>query len=202
MMQRSRRLMEIAQNKLPLVVILQAWILPPENMLPEIEELRVMAWQAMLSGAETLSFFEYNQEIWKKTPGFHNKFRNLMAELTAFSSRHRDDDVVSVMDEDGVLTSTLTSVSGRRYRIEVNTRRKAVRDLAAMEVRTTLLSTVSDVYACDECQITAPNCCASLDCCNRQRCFSVTKFRVDTPACPGTHRQLRRLQRRCRRLCR
>jgi hypothetical protein len=56
MVHRSRKLMKIAQRELPLVVILQTWILPPENKLPEIDELRVMAYQAMLSGAETVSF--------------------------------------------------------------------------------------------------------------------------------------------------
>ena len=82
MIQRSRRMMEIAQRELPLVVILQAWLLPPDGKLPTISELRVMAYQAMLSGAETVSFFEYNEEIWAKTPGFKERFRELMKEVT------------------------------------------------------------------------------------------------------------------------
>jgi len=139
MIQRSRKLMKTADRDLPLVVILQAWILQPDNKLPEIDELRVMAWQAMLSGAEVVSFFEYNLEIWQKTPGFTNQFKKLMAELTAFSRKYRDRQVVSTMSKSGVLTSVLTSHTGERHRVEVNTRRTDSLTLAALEVRTTVL---------------------------------------------------------------
>jgi hypothetical protein len=87
MILRSRELMRIAGRQLPLVVILQTWVLPPESKLPEMAELRVMAWQAMLAGAETLSFFDYNPEVWSQTPGFHDQFAELMQELTSVRDR-------------------------------------------------------------------------------------------------------------------
>jgi hypothetical protein len=135
MIQRSRRLMQIAERELPLVVILQAWLLPPDGTLPEIEELRVMAWQAMLSGAETLSFFEYNREIWDRTPGFHEQFVLLMAELTDLSERHKSATVVTEISVNGLLTSTLSSPTGNLTRIVVNTRRHAVGTMQPLEIR-------------------------------------------------------------------
>lgn len=137
MVHRSRKLMKIAQRELPLVVILQTWILPPENKLPEIDELRVMAYQAMLSGAETVSFFDYNTDVWKQTPGFEVGFRDLMAELTTFSRKHRDDIATSSIRDDGIVTATLISSAGTRTQVDVNTRRKAVGTMTALEVRTT-----------------------------------------------------------------
>lgn len=137
MTQRSRKLMKIAGRKLPLVVILQTWVLPPQNKLPEINELRVMAWQAMLSGAETISFFDYNVEVWKKTPQFETAFRELMGELTAFSNLHKNDTVVTSMNTDGILTSTLSLPFGRQTKIQINTRRKANNKMQPLEVRIT-----------------------------------------------------------------
>lgn len=139
MIQRSHRLMQIADRELPLVVILQAWLLPPDGNLPEINELRVMAWQAMLSGAETLSFFEYNLEVWKTAPGFHEQFELLMAELASLSRRYRHSSVQTRMAENGILTSTLVSPCGSRARIMVNTRRHAVGTLQPLEIRETTL---------------------------------------------------------------
>ncbi len=137
MIQRSRKMMKIAQRELPLVVILQAWLLPPDGRLPEIEELRVMAWQAMLSGAETVSFFEYNLDVWNETPEFHEQFRQLVAELTALSLRYRTCSVETEMREDGILNSTLTSPSGLMTQIEINTRRHSVGFLKPLGIRET-----------------------------------------------------------------
>lgn len=135
MIQRTQRMMELADRRLPLVVILQTWILPPENKLPGIAELRVMTYQAMLSGAETVSFFDYNVEVWKQTPGFESGFQTLMREVTTFSRTFRDHEVASVMSADGVLTSILTAPSGQITRLIVNTRREAVGDLPPLAVR-------------------------------------------------------------------
>lgn len=143
MMRRTRRLMDLAGRELPLVVILQTWILPPENKLPEIPELRVMAYQAMLSGAETVSFFDHNPEVWRQTPGFEQGFRNLLKEVTAFAHRYRDWSVESEITGSGVLTSTLTSPTGSQIRLQVNTQRTAVNDLAGLEIRQTVVHTTS-----------------------------------------------------------
>ncbi|MEO2013816.1 MAG: hypothetical protein ABGZ53_05540 [Fuerstiella sp.] len=139
MIQRSRKMMQIAERELPLVVILQTWLLPPNGKLPEIEELRVMAWQAMLSGAETVSFFEYNLDVWNETPEFHEQFRQLVAELTALSLRYRTCSVETEMREDGILHSTLTSPSGLMTQIEINTRRHSVGFLKPLEIRETMI---------------------------------------------------------------
>lgn len=51
MMRRTEKLMQLAGRRPPLVVILQAWVLPEQKKMPEISELRVMAYQALLGGA-------------------------------------------------------------------------------------------------------------------------------------------------------
>lgn len=159
MIQRSRRLMKIAERELPLVVILQAWQLPPNGTLPEIAELRVMAWQAMLSGAETVSFFEYNLDIWNETPGFYKQFRQLMVELTGLSHRYRQHSVETEMREDGILHSTLTSPRGLVTRIEVNTRRFSVEGFQPLEIRET---TLRSPHSCPQHQISRHVVCRPL----------------------------------------
>lgn len=135
MMRRTQRPMELAGRNLPLVVILQTWILPPKNQLPEIAELRVMTYLAMLSGAETVSFFDHNPEVWRQKEGFESGFRDLMREVTEFARRYKDWDVETVINADSVLTSVLTSPSGQRHQVTINTQRTAVQNLAALEIR-------------------------------------------------------------------
>lgn len=135
MIRRTQRPMELAGRSLPLVVILQTWILPPKNQLPDIDELRVMTYQAMLSGSETVSFFDHNPEVWQQKEGFNSGFRDLMHDVTAFARRYRDWDVETVMSGESVLTSILTSRSGQRHRVTINTQRTAVQGLAALEIR-------------------------------------------------------------------
>ena len=141
--QRSRKLMKMADRELPLVVILQTWVLPPKNKLPEINELRVMAWQAMLSGAETVSFFDFNAEIWSQTPGFAEGFRTLMKELTGLSQQYRDHVIETTITADGILKSTLTSSTGHTTRIEINTQRHAVSGFEPLEIKEIDLSSQS-----------------------------------------------------------
>ncbi|MGD9857038.1 MAG: hypothetical protein AB7U20_18980 [Planctomycetaceae bacterium] len=134
MMARSREVMKIAERELPLVVILQTWVLPPRSALPEIAELRVMAWQALLGGAETISFFDYNQEIWSQSPGFHDRFVELMHELTSASHRLRDATIESALDEHGIVSARVAWPSGRTHIIRVNTNRTSVSGLEPLAI--------------------------------------------------------------------
>lgn len=169
MIQRSHRLMKIANRDLPLVVILQSWILPPKNELPTIDELRVMAYQAMLSGAETLSFFEYNLDVWSKTPDFHDRFGDLMQELTQLSRRFVNAEIETRMSNDGILTSLLHDSTGAQTIIRVNTRRHRVGDLAPLEVhQARVLSTHWLVHDRTGCRQNLRSCC-------RRSCFRSRK---------------------------
>ena len=134
MMLRSREMMKIAERELPLLVILQAWVLPPKSKLPEIDELRVMAYQAMIGGAEVLSFFEYKEEVWAETPGFHDEFRELMGELTQFSDRMKDATITSSMNADGILRAVARWPCGRTQTILVNTNRTPAAGLASLAI--------------------------------------------------------------------
>ena len=134
MMQRSRALMKKADRELRLLVILQAWTLPPKSELPTIDELRVMAYQAMLGGAETVSFYHYRPEEWAETAGFHQQFAQLMKELTDLSRQFANATIESTLAENGILKSVLTSPSGEITTIRVNTRRTRVDDLSPLMV--------------------------------------------------------------------
>lgn len=133
-MLRSRRLMELAGHDLPQVVILQTWVLPENPKLPTIPELRVMAYVALLTGADTLSFFNYDPQVWRQTDGFQEGFSQLMRELTEFSRQHQDASVETRMSPQGVLTALLRPPQGEPVSIAVNTNRNAVDNLAALAV--------------------------------------------------------------------
>ena len=135
MLQRSKRAMRQAEVEIPHVVILQAWVLPPDDKLPTIDELRVMAYQAMLAGAETLSFFEYKPEVWQKTKNFTEGFQQLMLELRSLRQRLTGASIESTLHENGVLQATAQWPTGRTYTIRINTNRFDQDDLKGLEIR-------------------------------------------------------------------
>jgi hypothetical protein len=133
-MQRSRHIMQLAGRNLPQVVILQTWALPNDTKLPTIEELRVMAYQAMLVGADTLSFYNYDPPLWQQTPGFTEGFAELMRELTRFSHTYRPAAVESEMGTDGILKATIDLPGQAPILVTVNTNREQIGDLAPLAV--------------------------------------------------------------------
>ena len=122
-MLRSRHIMHLAGRDIPQLVILQTWVLPENPKLPTIGELRVMAYQAILTGAETVSFFSYDPELWEKTPGFTQGFRDLMRELTTWTRQYKGNNVETTMSPDGILRATIVTSDNRRVGIRVNTNR-------------------------------------------------------------------------------
>jgi len=72
-------------RRIPLTVILQAWSLGDDEQgvpqLPEIDQLRVMAYLAMFSGADTVSFFSFDPAVWDRKPGFREGFEGLLQEI-------------------------------------------------------------------------------------------------------------------------
>jgi hypothetical protein len=150
MMQRSKSLMAGVDRDLPLLVILQAWTLPPKSELPTIAELRVMAYQAMLGGATTLSFYHYRPEEWSQTPGFHEAFSELMNELTRLSERFADASIESTMTQTGILLAILTLPSNEMVEIRINTNRAAVDGLDALAVEQSTLRFAEGLGTCHE----------------------------------------------------
>jgi hypothetical protein len=122
-MLRSRHVMKLAGREIPQLVILQTWELPENPKLPTIGELRVMAYQAILTGAETVSFFSYEPEAWSKTPGFIDGFRDLMSELTTWTRRYKGQIAETSMSPDGVLQSTIAASDHQHVTIRINTNR-------------------------------------------------------------------------------
>jgi len=93
-----------------------------------------MAYQAILSGATTLSFYHYRPEEWAQTPGFHDAFVGLMKELTQFSRRFAAASVESTMTQSGILESIVTLPSHETIRIRVNTNRRVAEGLDALAI--------------------------------------------------------------------
>jgi hypothetical protein len=145
---RSRRIMQLAGRDLPQVVILQTWVLPENPQLPTIDELRVMAYSAMLAGAETLSFYNYDPQQWAKTPGFTAGFTGLMQELTEFSRQHGGQEVESRMSPQGVLTARILPPHGRPVTVVINTNRDTVDGLAALAVTVEVDGPAADARPC------------------------------------------------------
>jgi hypothetical protein len=141
---RSRRLMQMAGRDLPQIVILQTWVLPENPKLPTIPELRVMAYQAMVTGADTISFFNYDPAVWQKTPGFTEQFASLMHELTSFSQQYREASVETRMSDDGVLTATLLLPGRSPMFAVINTNRHEVLGLEPLQI---VLPTVQQSFA-------------------------------------------------------
>jgi hypothetical protein len=134
-MLRSRRIMELAKRPLPQVVILQTWMLPEEPKLPTIAELRVMAYSAMLGGADTISFYNYDPEQWEKAaPGFTAAFAELMRELTAFSNDYQGATVESQINLQGIISATIQPGNGDPVTVLVNTNREPAAGLEGLAV--------------------------------------------------------------------
>lgn len=83
--QKARTLIAQTGRRIPLTVILQAWSPGDDEegipQLPEIRQLRVMAYLAMFSGADTVSFFSYDPEVWDRKPGFREGFEGLLNDM-------------------------------------------------------------------------------------------------------------------------
>jgi hypothetical protein len=135
---RSRHIMRLSGREVPQLVILQTWVLPENPKLPTIPELRVMAYQAILSGAETVSFFSYEPDVWAKTPGFTEGFRELMSELTSWTRLYRGQRVETILDRRGILTSYIGSEGSARVRLRINTNRESAADLEGLTIQTAL----------------------------------------------------------------
>ncbi len=146
MIQRSHRAMRLAGVERPHVVILQTWILPPKNELPTIEELRVMAYQAMVGGATTVSFFEYKPEVWSKTPGFAEKFAELMIDLRRLRQRYGGATLESTLDESGIVTVLATWDSGESHQIKINTNRVISSGMQPLEIQDSSLAVTSTEF--------------------------------------------------------
>ena len=87
----AREMMREIGHDVPLTVILQTWNSGEGNRveIPSIPQLRAMAYLAMFSEVDTLSFFDFNPREWDRVPAFRQEFQNLMTELKAIAAPAR-----------------------------------------------------------------------------------------------------------------
>lgn len=114
----ARQMMASIRRDLPLTVILQAW--DSGGGLPSIDQIRVMAYMALFSGADTLSFYGYDQASWNATPGFTEKFAALMGELTGLAREFAGAKVYPVLGAEHLFQAEI-ELEGRWTCITVNT---------------------------------------------------------------------------------
>jgi hypothetical protein len=74
----------------------------------------------MLSGVETLSFYQYNPADWDKVPGFTADFTAMMAELTALAREFAGAEVQGVLGVDHIFQAEIRR-DGQWTCISVNT---------------------------------------------------------------------------------
>jgi hypothetical protein len=101
----ARLLIGITGRPRPLTVVLQAWAC--DNGLPPVPMIRVMAYMAMLSGVETLSFYQYNPADWNKVPGFTADFTAMMSELTVLAREFARAEVQGVLGFDHIFQAEI-----------------------------------------------------------------------------------------------
>jgi hypothetical protein len=101
----ARLLIGVTGRPRPLTVILQAWAC--DNGLPPVPMIRMMAYLAMLSGVETLSFYQYNPADWDKVPGFTADFTAMMVELTALAQEFAGAEVQGVLGVDHIFQAEI-----------------------------------------------------------------------------------------------
>ena len=128
----ARFLMEVIGREMPLTVVLQTWELSP-GTLPAVSALRVMAYLAMFSGANTLSFFDYNPTAWSDNPGFTEGFITLMSELTGLAREFAGAVVYPILGPDDVFQAEV-ELDGYWTCFKVNTLESQNGTLAPLEI--------------------------------------------------------------------
>lgn len=116
--QLARQLMAAAHRELPLTVVLQAW--DSGGGLPSIAQIRVMAYMALFSGADTLSFYEYDPALWSATRDFVRDFTNLMHELTGLAREFAGAEIFPILGADDLFQAEIDQ-AGHWTCITVNT---------------------------------------------------------------------------------
>lgn len=62
-------------------------------------------------------------EVWSKTPGFIDGFRDLMSELTTWTRRYKGQVADTLMSPDGILQSKIAASDHQHVTIRINTNR-------------------------------------------------------------------------------
>jgi hypothetical protein len=94
------RLMGLTNQAMPLTVVVEAW--DSGLGLPEVGEIRVMAYLALFSGADTVSFFRYDPGKWIQENGFTEGFAAMIGELTGLAREFAGATVYPVIGGDGI----------------------------------------------------------------------------------------------------
>jgi hypothetical protein len=129
----ARRTLQMMEQEigrvLPLTVILQAWA--DENdehgrpKLPTPEELRVMMWLAFFSGADTISFYNYDLAVWDRDPGFQEALLKYVQELSDLRTQLVGSEIAAGFESQSVFRVVARDKGSVFYCLRVNTARES-----------------------------------------------------------------------------
>lgn len=121
----ARRYMSLANVDIPICTTLQAWANPDSHsekrMMPTPQELRVMAYQVLLSGAAVVSFYQFEPANWALFPDYQNQFQAMVQDLVQFINALQVGNATSILGYDSVVRTWLTDSNGNRSMYYVNT---------------------------------------------------------------------------------
>lgn len=119
----------------PLTVTLQTWTEPDHPRHPTVPELRVMAFAVLLGGAQAVSFYQYDPQVWKLLPdNFLGGFSELIEELRITADKLVGATTQVVSMSQGVYEVHITRPS-HRSKVLVNTTDRFAHSLNPYEVR-------------------------------------------------------------------
>ena len=131
---RLKATMAAEQQPMPLTVSLQTWCYDEHPRYPSIDELRVMSYAALLGGANTVSFYHYDPDVWEQLPGFPEDFGKLIGELNDRTKELVGAKVKVGEPEQGVYRATVQPLSGSPFDVLINTTDRQVAELRPYEV--------------------------------------------------------------------
>ena len=124
--QATRRMIEEdVKRNIPLTVILQAWADGDDSSgqpkLPTPEQLRVMIYLAAFSGADTVSFYNFDPQVWDRYPGFQDALLSYVKELIDLRTYLTDATINSGFENQHVFRVSAVSKDGLSYCMRINT---------------------------------------------------------------------------------
>ncbi len=134
-----RMIEEDIKRNIPITVILQAWADGDDSRgqpnLPTPEQLRVMIYLAAFSGADTVSFYNFDPPVWDRFPGFQNALLSYVKEIIDLRTYLSDASINSVFENQHVFRISAVSKDGLAYCIRINTNEMPFGDLSPYQLK-------------------------------------------------------------------
>ena len=100
MIEQARLMVQLVDREVDISVVLQTWSTSDNTNpnFPSIAELRAQSFATVMTGADALSFFTFNPEVYDKIPGFSQAFADMITEVSDFATAREDFNVSYWLD--------------------------------------------------------------------------------------------------------